>query len=118
MMYVSKASEAPREPISAAKGTFRQVLIGAEQAPHFAMRLFTIEPGGSMPEHTNTVEHEQYVIAGKARISIDGKEFIVEKDNVVFIPEGVPHWYENIGEEDFRFLCMVPKKVDRIQLTG
>lgn len=35
---------------------------------------------------------------------------------MVFIPEGVPHWYQNIGEEDFVFLCIVPNKEDVIEI--
>ena len=36
--------------------------------PHFAMRRFTMGEGGGMPLHTNRVEHEQYVLAGRARV--------------------------------------------------
>ena len=39
--------------------TIRQVLITADEGPNFAMRRFAKEPGGGMPRHTNTVEHEQ-----------------------------------------------------------
>ena len=40
----------------------------------------------------------------------------VEKDNVVFIPAGVPHWYEVEGSEPFQFLCMVPNGDDTIKI--
>ncbi|HTX91635.1 MAG TPA: hypothetical protein VMC09_10500, partial [Anaerolineales bacterium] len=43
-----------------------QVLISSQEGPHFAMRRFVMEPGGGMPNHTNTVEHEQYVLRGHA----------------------------------------------------
>ena len=33
---------------------------------------------------------------------------------IVYIPAGVPHWYETIGDEPFEFLCMVPNKPDKI----
>jgi oxalate decarboxylase/phosphoglucose isomerase-like protein (cupin superfamily) len=36
---------------------------------------------------------------------------------VVFIPEGVPHYYQNIGDEPFEFLCMIPNKPDEIKLV-
>ncbi len=115
-MYITKIETIEKEEITAGEGTFKQVLIGPETAPHFAMRLFTIEPGGFMPEHTNTVEHEQYVVQGRARIAINGEEFTVVTGDVVFIPEKAPHWYRNTGEEDFKFLCMVPNKKDEIRL--
>ena len=93
--------------------TIRQVLITADEGPNFAMRRFAMEPGGGMPRHTNTVEHEQYVLGGKARIGIANEVFEVKKGDVVFIPENVPHWYQNIGDETFEFLCIVPNKPDK-----
>ena len=94
-----------------------QVLIPAQEGPNFAMRRFLMEPGGGMPNHTNTVEHEQYVLAGQARIGIGGEEYLVKAGDVIFIPAGVPHWYLNIGEENFEFLCMIPNKVDIVTLV-
>jgi quercetin dioxygenase-like cupin family protein len=93
-----------------------QVLISAQEGPHFAMRRFVMEPGGGMPNHTNTVEHEQYVLRGHANIGIGKDEFEVHAGDVVFIPAGVPHWYQNIGEENFEFLCMIPNQEDTITL--
>ena len=58
------------------------------------MKKFVIEPGGGIPAHTNTVEHEQYVLGGRARIGIGERVYEVERGDVVFIPAGEPHWYE------------------------
>jgi quercetin dioxygenase-like cupin family protein len=107
-----------KEKIAAGKDTFMQVLIGADDAPNFAMRRFTIEPGGSMPLHTNKVEHEQLVLNGRAKVLIGEKEHEVKKDDVVFIPAGVAHNYRTLGDEPFQFLCMVPNKPDTIELVG
>ncbi|MCS6992254.1 MAG: cupin domain-containing protein [Anaerolineales bacterium] len=96
--------------------TTKQVLISAEEGPHFAMRRFVMEPGGGMPRHTNTVEHEQYVLGGKARIGIGDEVFEVQKGDVIFIPADVPHWYQNIGNEPFEFLCIVPNLPDTTTL--
>ena len=81
------------------------------------MRRFVMQPGGGMPEHTNTVEHEQYMLRGHARIGIGGWEYEVKAGDVVFVPEGIPHWYQNTGEEDFEFLCMIPNKPDEIRIV-
>ncbi len=118
-MFVKKMQNIPREKISAGKETYKQVLISEKEAPHFAMRRFIIEPGGFMPNHTNTVEHEQLVLRGKAEIGIGREIFLVQKDNVVFIPAAVPHWYKNTGDEPFEFLCLIPNEEDRIKIiTG
>jgi quercetin dioxygenase-like cupin family protein len=100
--------------VQAGSGTQMQVLISPEEGPNFAMRKFSMEPGGGMPLHTNLVEHEQYVLGGHARIGIGGDEFEVQKGDVVFIPGGAPHYYQNIGDEPFEFLCLVPNQPDEI----
>ncbi len=92
--------------------TTRQVLISAHEGPHFAMRRFVMEPGGGMPRHTNTVEHEQYVLSGTARIGIGDEVFEVAKGDVIYIPAEIPHWYQNTGNEPFEFLCIVPNLPD------
>ena len=114
-MTVTHAHEVPSQPVMAGQDTSIQVLL---KGPNFTMRRFTMQPGGSMPEHTNTVEHEQYVLHGRARISVAGQEYEVQAGDVVFIPEGVPHWYRNIGEQDFVFLCLVPNKPDEIKIIA
>ena len=115
-MFVKKQENIKTELVSAGKGTSRKVLISSEEAPNFAMRKFVIEPGGGIPTHTNTVEHEQYVLSGTAKIGIGDKIYEVEKEDVVFIPAGVPHWYEVTSDEPFEFLCMVPNGDDNIKL--
>jgi len=117
-MTVKHAADVPAEPVAAGSGTTRQVLIGPGEAPHFALRRFTIQPGGGMPPHTNTVEHEQYVLRGRATIGIGERTIEVKADDVVFIPAGTPHWYRATGQEPFEFLCAVPNLPDRIEIVG
>lgn len=116
MTTVRRSQDVPPEPVAAGKGTVRRVLIGPDEAPNFALRKFTMEPGGGMPRHINTVEHEQYVLRGRARIGIGDEVVEVEPGSVLFIPAGTPHWYEALGDEPFEFLCAVPNKEDRIEI--
>jgi quercetin dioxygenase-like cupin family protein len=117
-MSVRHADAVPTEDVTAGTGTRRQVLIGPEEGPNFAMRRFIMEPGGGMPMHTNEVEHEQYVLRGSARVRIGDESHHVKAGDVVFIPGGVPHSYEaDEGEEPFEFLCVVPNQPDRIRLV-
>lgn len=117
-MSVRTADSVVAQPVAAGRETRIQVLIGADQAPHFALRRFTIQPGGGMPRHTNLVEHEQYVLRGRARVGIGDSVFDVAADDVVYIPAGVPHWYETQGEEPFQFLCVVPNLPDQIRVEA
>ena len=116
-MYVKRAKDTPTEKVDAGEGTYRQVLISDSEGPNFAMRKFAIASGGGMPRHTNLVEHEQYVLGGKARVGIGDQVFDASANDVVFIPAQVPHWYESVGEEDFEFLCIVPNLPDRTEMV-
>jgi len=115
-MTVKHATDVEAKNVAAGKDTTIQVLISAQEGPNFALRKFSMQPGGGMPRHTNLVEHEQYVLNGQAHITIGDKSFDVKKGDVVFIPEGVPHSYDNTGEDNFEFLCIVPNKPDEIKV--
>ncbi len=116
-MPVREADSLPAEEVKAGTGTTRQILIGPDEGPNFALRRFIMQPGGGMPRHTNTVEHEQYVLRGAARITLGGEVHQVKAGDVVFIPAGVPHSYESQGDEPFEFLCVVPNQTDVIELV-
>jgi quercetin dioxygenase-like cupin family protein len=114
---VKRAVDVATRDVTAGTGTRTQVLIGeADGAPHFAMRRFSMDAGGGMPRHTNTVEHEQYVLRGRARIAVGDRVHEVEPGTVLFIPAGVPHSYE-VTEGPFEFLCIVPNGPDRIEIV-
>jgi len=116
--FVRASAEAEFTEVRAGTATRSQVLLGpAEGMPHFAMRRFAMGPGGGMPRHTNTVEHEQFVLRGRARITIGDERFEVGPEDVVFIPAGVVHDY-TVLEAPFEFLCMVPNLPDTIELEG
>jgi quercetin dioxygenase-like cupin family protein len=114
---IVESASIPKKIVEAGKGTSIQVLISPDSAPNFAMRCFTIELGGGIPNHTNIVEHEQYVLGGHAEIGIGDQVHRVKKGDVVFIPAGVPHWYNNVGDEDFVFLCLVPNQPDKLEMV-
>jgi quercetin dioxygenase-like cupin family protein len=116
-MSVKHAMDVEAKPVAAGQDTTIQVLISAKEGPNFALRRFTMQKGGGMPRHTNTVEHEQYVLRGRARIGIGEDTYEVKAGDVVFIPEGVIHYYQNLGEEPFEFLCIIPNKEDKITMV-
>ncbi|HEX2994905.1 MAG TPA: cupin domain-containing protein [Anaerolineales bacterium] len=116
-MSIKHSTDVEVKNVAAGKDTTIQVLISAQEGPNFAMRKFSIQKGGGMPRHTNTVEHEQYVLRGEATITIGEEIHRVKGGDVVFIPEGVVHSYQNNGEEPFEFLCMIPNKEDKITIV-
>lgn len=102
----------------AGKGVSMKMLLSPDESPNFAMRKFTIDVGGHMPLHTNTVEHEQYVLGGRAHVVIGDQTIEAVAGDILLIPAGVPHSYETLGDETYSFLCLVPKGEDCIEVLA
>lgn len=126
---VRRHDEIDSEPVDAADGLSKGVLIGDDQnAPNFALRRFTLEGGATVPKHTNEVEHVQYVLEGEYVVGIDesgpnagetdeaGRERLVSEGDSLLIPAGTVHWYRNDRDEPGAFLCAVPNGNDEIEL--
>ncbi|WP_248515013.1 cupin domain-containing protein [Salinarchaeum laminariae] len=117
------------EAVDAADGLEKGVLIDeTDGAPTFALRRFTLDPGASVPRHTNEVEHVQYVLAGEYVVGIEGTEGGTDEDlaagehrirpgDGLLIPAGTVHWYRNDGDATAAFLCGVPNGDDAIELV-
>ena len=113
---VKHADAVEARDVPAGRTTRTQVLLGPDDGvPNFAMRRFTMGEGGGMPRHVNTVEHEQYVLRGRARVGIGDQVHEVSKGDVLYIPAGEPHFYE-VVEAPFEFLCLVPNEEDRLTI--
>ncbi|MCL5611467.1 MAG: cupin domain-containing protein [Chloroflexi bacterium] len=116
-MTVKHASDVEAKDVAAGKNTTIQVLISSRGGPNFALRKFSMQKGGGMPRHTNTVEQLASSTIGQAAITIGDETHYVKTGDVVFIPEGVVHSYQNSGEEPFEFLCIIPNKEDKITIV-
>lgn len=115
-MFVKHTHEIESTPVKDGVEVSRKILISPAEGPNFAMRSFTIQTGGRLVKHKNMVEHEQYILAGKAELGIGDAVFTVQKGDVVFIPAEAPHYYTNLGDEPFEFLCMVPNRDDKLTI--
>jgi quercetin dioxygenase-like cupin family protein len=80
----------------------------ADGAPNYALRVIEVAPGGHTPRHTHPYEHENFVVDGRGRVLIEDSWHEVGPGSVIFVPAGVLHTYENIGDAPFRFLCGIP----------
>ncbi len=118
-MFIHKSLESVEAMAQkAGKGVSMRMLLSPDESPNFAMRNFIIEAGGYMPLHTNTVEHEQYVLSGEASVQIGDKTLKAVAGDVFLIPAGVAHSYKTIGDAAYSFLCLVPKGVDAIEILA
>ena len=115
---VRRSDDIEYEDVGAAEGMRKGVLVGEDHgAPNFAVRRFELDPGAEVPEHTNEVEHEQYVISGEYTVGIGDEEHVVGEGDSLLIPAGVVHWYRNESDEPGAFLCAVPNGDDAIELV-
>ncbi len=115
---VRRASEVEYEAVDAASGLRKGVLVDERDgAPTFALRRFTLEAGTEVPKHTNSVEHEQYVLRGEYVVGIGDEEHEVSAGDTLLIHAGTVHWYRNEGGEQGAFLCAVPNGDDEIDLV-
>ena len=101
---------------------------GEEAVRHRATRLRKSVPGGGGAKrghgtgrseksgirephwHPDAWEFD-YRINGEARMSVVGpnnewQNFKVEPGQIVFVPQGYYHYFENVGKEDLRFLIV------------
>jgi len=115
---IKRAASIEYEAVDATEGLSKGVLVGpGDGAPNLAIRRFELEPGGSVPKHTNELEHEQYVLEGEYVVGIDGEEHTVSAGDSIFIPAGTVHWYRNDGDAPGAFICAVPNGDDAIELA-
>ena len=99
-----------------AKDVSMQLMIGREdKAPNFAMRLFTVHPGGHTPLHTHNYEHEVMIVEGKAE-AISGEDGSistpVSAGDVVLVLPNEMHQFKNNSDAIMKFMCLVPVKFD------
>jgi len=116
--FVRRASEITYESVDAAEGMSKGVLVNEDfGAPNVALRRFVLDPEARVPEHTNEIEHEQHVLAGKYVVGIEGEEYTVTAGDTVHIPADAVHWYRNEGDQPGVFICAVPTGDDEIELV-
>ena len=116
-MSVKHVKDVPANAVKAGDLASMQVLISAQGRP--ALCDATFRDGTQREECPGipTRWNMSNICWGHAKIGIGEEEFVVRSGDVVFIPEGVPHWYQNIGEDNFEFLCIIPNKVDECYLS-
>jgi mannose-6-phosphate isomerase-like protein (cupin superfamily) len=84
-------------------------------APHivpmdqpFGLGTQSVAPGGYVREHTHDRNEEAvYVIEGHGRAVVDGKEFPIGPDSVIFLPKNMRHMFINDGETRLRWVWLI-----------
>lgn len=89
--------------------TLQWLITKNDGARRYAMRLFTVQPGGKMPVHTHAdTEHEMFVIDGEADMTDGQQTTRVRAHDAIFVDIGQPHGLTNPTSAPFRFICVIP----------
>ncbi len=113
-MVVKKAGSVAASAVTMAGAslTDMQMLLGpADGCPNFAMRKFTVHAGGHTPHHQHDYEHEVLVLAGQGVAKGPHGEQALGAGDVVYVPANQMHQFQNTGDGDLEFICLVPAKV-------
>lgn len=86
----------------------QEIITAREGAPTFAMRRFTVEPGGHTAFHRHPWEHEVYVLGGQGTLRLDGDAVDLQAGDAALVLPDELHSFECSGEEPLVFLCMIP----------
>ncbi len=106
--YPNEAIEEAEVPAPAEGVKVRWLITEETGAPNFAMRQFTVTPGGSTPQHTHPWEHEVYILEGSGTIQGGEEVEEFEAGAVVYVPPDELHQFKNTGDGELKFLCMIP----------
>lgn len=95
------------------EGVRMAVMVGREDgAPTFALRHFTIAPGGHSPRHSHDYEHEVFIVEGGGTVLLGGVERPIRKGDVIYVPANSEHQFRagpaRGDAPALRFLCLVP----------
>ena len=63
-----------------------------------------LEPGGEVPEHTDSAEELLVVLRGEVEASVDGERGTLRSGQLAVVPPMAPHALRNVGSGDARVL--------------
>lgn len=93
------------------KGTSLFRLLGPEDGfLGYAMRVFTLEPGGHTPRHRHDWVHINLIVSGEGRLLIEDEWQKISQGFYAFVPSSTLHQFENTGDEPLVFMCIIPEE--------
>lgn len=83
--------------------------LGGEEYKHnFALRYFTVDPGGSIPMHSHDYVQAGFILSGELIVTTGKEERKVGPGDVVYIYSHEPHEFRNPSQtEGATFTCII-----------
>ena len=119
-MRITNYQEVEEVPVSMEGATgcaVRQLINEQDGAPTFAMRQFTVEPGGHTPRHKHPYEHEVFVLEGHGQVWENDTPHPLRAGDTVLVKPDEVHQFRNTGETPLRFLCLIPNSATGKSVT-
>lgn len=115
-MHKINIDEIPKESINRMymRGvSIRYLVVEEFGAPNFEMRYFELQKDGKTSLDQHDYEHEVFVLRGRGRLVLDGKEYSLRPNDAILIKSKEQHQFFPDGEDPFGFICIVPNGVSR-----
>ena len=114
--FIRNVAEVPwREFPNHFGGALSKPLVMPETAGsrHIDYRISMYQPMARVALHKHKVQEQVYhVLDGEGLMEIDGKDRVVRKHDVIFLPPGVEHSIGNTGLVDLVFLVVTSPVTD------
>ncbi len=106
MYRVMNVSQCETVPLRNNRGTAILLATDAIGARHVDVRIVRLAPSGPPgPYHSHDhSENIYWILSGRGRLTVEGEERFVDKDDVVFIPPHTRHALSAAGSDT---LCLV-----------
>jgi quercetin dioxygenase-like cupin family protein len=65
----------------------------------YSVSRYVYPPGTFFPEHTHSVDKIDAVVSGRFRMTVEGRELILEAGDCIAVPRGTTHSAEVVGDQ-------------------
>lgn len=93
--------------------SIRYLVLEEFGAPNFEMRYFELAPGAASSQDHHESEHEVFVLRGRGILHLADRDVELKPQDALLIEPWEHHQFEQVGEEPFGFLCIVPNGVSK-----
>jgi mannose-6-phosphate isomerase-like protein (cupin superfamily) len=106
MRYAVPRDELPRFDVGPA-GSYARILNGAQhELPSVSLMLAELQPGEGPAWHRHAYDEVFSIAEGEAMFTIGEETVTVDYGQVVLVPAGVPHRFENSGAGTLRLTAV------------
>ena len=109
MPKIIKLNDAPKVPYAPGSPAYRVILVTEETtgAKELNMIMPVVPPNQPPPKGSHYHRKREsifFVLQGKGKAIIEGTEYDIEPNTVIYIPPGEKHAFRNLGDSEMKML--------------